>query len=145
MSKILYCSPIWNPALRKNISLLEKIQQRFTKRMAGLQNLSYIERLSQLGALSVENRLVFADLVTAFKAIHGGWASDFGLSLSEASTRSRGIRLLQRRANSKLSSNMFLCRVPSMWNKLPVEILTCSSLPGFKKLLKKHLFLSQVT
>ncbi len=45
LSKIEYCSEVWSPYLKKDIIKLEQVQRRFTKRLPGVQNLSYEERL----------------------------------------------------------------------------------------------------
>jgi len=56
----LDCSVAWNPALTKDIEGLEKVQRRFTKRLPGLQHLTYCQRL-QLESLELQ-RLRF-DLI----------------------------------------------------------------------------------
>ena len=45
---IEYAAPIWSPADVGSCVKLERIQRRFTKRVRGLHNLSYEERLSRL-------------------------------------------------------------------------------------------------
>ena len=40
-----YCSSIWNPYLLHDIDRLETIQRAYTKRLTGLRDKSYNERL----------------------------------------------------------------------------------------------------
>ena len=40
-----YCTVAWNPMLKKDIETLEKVQRRFTKRIPGLKDLTYCQRL----------------------------------------------------------------------------------------------------
>ena len=53
---VSYCSPVWNPVLRQNINLIEHVQCRYTKSIRGLRDLTYSDRLSSLGALTLENQ-----------------------------------------------------------------------------------------
>ena len=51
-----YACEVWNPYLIQDIVTLESVQRRFTKRIPGLESLSYEERLSQLRLDSFETR-----------------------------------------------------------------------------------------
>ena len=44
----MYCSPVWNPWIREDIDIIEKIQQRFIKTIHELKNSTYIQRLRKL-------------------------------------------------------------------------------------------------
>ena len=44
-----YCIQAWNPHLRKDVDMLEKIQRRATKLIPGLRDLTYVERLKECG------------------------------------------------------------------------------------------------
>ena len=139
---LMYCSPVWNSLLQRDIDVIERVQRRFTKRISGLQHLPYEERLRKLNALSLQKLRTFANIITIHKSLRSGMSADFGLSLASASTRSGGTRLVQRRATKKIASSLFYCRAPSTWNKLPISLVlnySKQSLSGFKKSLKKHL------
>ena len=51
-----YGNPVWCPMLRKDIDSIEKIQRNFTKRISGLNNLPYTDRLKALNLPSLEYR-----------------------------------------------------------------------------------------
>ena len=46
----------WDPYLRKDIDMLDKIQRRATKLIPGLRDLRYEERLKECGLTTVETR-----------------------------------------------------------------------------------------
>ena len=58
-----YCSVIWSPVLVKDINALEIVQRQFTKRMPGMSNLTYPQRLLKLNIESLEIRRLRFDLI----------------------------------------------------------------------------------
>ena len=59
------------PMLKKDIETLEKVQRRFTKRIPGLKNLTYCQRLTRLKLDSLELRRVRLDLMLTYKLVFG--------------------------------------------------------------------------
>ena len=60
---ILESSVAWNPYLIKDIKALESVQRRFTKRLQGMEKLTYRQRLRLLEVDSLELRSVRTDLL----------------------------------------------------------------------------------
>ena len=64
-----YCIQAWNPHLRKDINMLEKIQRRATKLIPGLRDLRYEERLKVMWTDSTRNAKIKGDQIDILKDI----------------------------------------------------------------------------
>ena len=62
-----YCIQAWGPQYRKDVELLERVQRRATEMIRGLEHLSYVERLKELGLCSLEQRRFWGDSIVAFQ------------------------------------------------------------------------------
>ena len=51
-----YCIQMWSPQYRRDMDLLERIQRKATKRIHGMEHLSYEDKLRELGLFSLEKR-----------------------------------------------------------------------------------------
>ena len=139
---LMYCSPSWNPCLKTDSNKLERVQRRFTKSIAGLHELSYDERLQSLGALSLHNLRKRTDMLTVYKILHGHIncsPKSLGLLVTSSTTRSGHSRLVRQRAVSRIHGSLFPIRAPSMWNKLPIDIINCKTFGQFKNCLSRFL------
>ncbi len=143
---LMYALSAWNLALQKDIDILERVQKRFTKCIHGMQELSYLERLRKLDALTVANRRTFADMVFIFKCLHGLVnfpPTELGLAIVTSVTRGEGTRLRQKCPNTRSCGNLFCYRAVTSWNKLPMSIITSNSVRSFKLSLHNYLSRSQ--
>jgi len=65
-----YCTPVWSPHTVSNINKIESCQRWFTKRIKGLSNMRYPERLAFLGLETLQARRLKCDLQMCYKVIH---------------------------------------------------------------------------
>ena len=66
-----YCTPVWSPQYNYLTEKVERVQRHFTKRLHGLKNKSYTERLKLIGLQSLERRRLNYDLILTYKILHG--------------------------------------------------------------------------
>jgi len=139
-----YGATVWFPAynLRHNslATKLENILRRYTKRLHGLHELSYSDRLHAINAKSILCRSIRNDLVLFFKYLHGQAC----MSLSRPphkfnsghSTRLATSNYLQLDPVRYPGRYQFwLDRSVKLWGNLPEAITNAPTLSNFKNLL----------
>ena len=136
-----YCVQVWNPFLRKDIDLLEKVQRRTTKRIKGLNNLSYDERLKVCNLPRLEDRRKRGDLIETFKIMKGFEKVPKERFFQRGSNQCRGHseKLFKERPNSRQRQKIFSQRVISEWNALPQRVVDSKTIDQFKNRLDEHL------
>ena len=107
-----YCSPVWSPCTAALVNKVEAVQRRFTKRLDGLNNLSYDERCFRLKIDRLELRRLRIDLITCFKILHGLISlssGDFFSIVSNRSTRGNSYKLFLPDSRVDSRKHFFRC------------------------------------
>jgi ribonuclease P/MRP protein subunit RPP40 len=64
-----YATPVWSPYLKKDIRALERVQRRATKLVVRVKDLTYRERLLQIGIPTLEYRRERADMIQVYRIV----------------------------------------------------------------------------
>ena len=135
-----YCVQAWNPFLKKDIELLEKVQRRATKMVNGCHNLSYERRLQYCGLTTLERRRERGDLIETYKIMTGKVDVPYDRYFTLAhysSTRGHKCKLFKQRVGPR-KKNVFSARVVDKWNSLDEAGVTVETINGFKGYLGKQ-------
>jgi hypothetical protein len=132
-----YASVIWSPYQVNEMNELESVQRRFTKRIAGLCDLPYIERLNRLQLESLEIRLRI-DLLFTYEVLAGltsvDWKSMFTFN-SISITRGPNYKLYAKTSPSNIRHQFFCNRIINVWNNLLATDVNLKSYRAFKTFL----------
>jgi len=99
---------IWSPHLKDNLEAIERVQRRFTKRLPGLNNFTYSERLYRLGIPTLELRRLRSDLIWCYKITFGcinATTTEFLMRRSTSSTRGHRYKLYKQHSSCTARSS----------------------------------------
>ena len=135
-----YNSPVWSPTSKKEISRIEAVQRRFTKRISGMFGLPYYARLKSLNLESLEMRRIRTDLLTVYKLLFGllNTNSEVFFTLrAHAHLRGHPYALEKQRCTSSIRQSFFCNRIVNIWNNLPRDTTDFSSFQRFRRSLSR--------
>jgi len=79
---------------KKEISQIEKVQGRFTKKLRGFRNIEYTERLNRLGLPTLELRRLQLDLIFCYNIVFNLIALTSLITFSSAATQIPEVTLI---------------------------------------------------
>ena len=137
-----YCIQAWNPHLRKDVDMLEKIQRRATKLIPELRDLTYEERLKECGLTTLETRRLRGDQIEVFKILNGyeNIDSNIFFEIKESKiTRGHNYTLVKKQSRLDVRKFSFSQRTINIWNNLSTDCVHASSVIMFKNKIDKYL------
>ena len=136
-----YATPVWNPHKISHKKAIESVQRRATKRVQGLRDLPYPERLTSLGIPTLEYRRLRQDMISVYKLVHQLEdipPSDLLSQDPGGRTRGHPFKLSKDHTRLHRTRQFFRHRVVNTWNSLPSTVVDSPSLNSFKTNLNNH-------
>ena len=118
---------------------MEKVQERATKLVSGMKNLSYSQRLNNLNLYSLERRRLRGDLIEMYKIITGKEGISCQQFFEQArdcyGLRGHSLKLFVNRSRLDCRKYFFSKRLVGEWNRLPQQVVDTPSVNAFKNRL----------
>ena len=136
-SRVEYCCPLWNPTKIADIKAIESIQRHFTRRISGIKNMNYWERLKELRLSSLQRRRERYTIIHVWKILHGICPNDINMVFKESPRLGNRVVLppLTTKATALAKTfydNSFAVKAGKLWNTLPRDVNTQNKLDSFK-------------
>ena len=131
-SRIDYCSQLWSPSQQCEINKIEDLQRQFTKRIDGMEDMEYHERLKKLKMYSQERRRDRYMVILIWKAsmnLIGGYKLEFkgeGTRRGRECTVAEIVRTAPA-AVKRARENSLSVKGARMFNLLPADIRNINS------------------
>ena len=145
-SRLDYCSSLLYGVNKGLITKLQRVQNMAARVIKGTSKYDHITPvLKELHWLPFERRIVFRILVNTFKGLYGKappYICDMVsfLECTRARRSSSQYMLKAHLVKTKYGNRAFKNNSALLWNRLSIEIRSCTSQTVFKKLLKTYLF-----
>ena len=143
-----YCSVLWSPKTLGLIREVENVQRAYTKKISGMENLGYAERLQKLKLYSLERRRDRFAVIYVWRILNNLSPnlddSDSKINLSESGRRGLLCSIPPLRNVSGRLQTMreasFAVSGPRLFNCVPREVREYKgSIDGFKRKLDNFL------
>ena len=143
-----FSTAAWNPWLKCDIDLLEKVQMKAVRAISSLKAKTYPEKLKEIKLMSLETRRTRYDLIQVYKFLNKVdnvnpdiWFKTVGENPARVTRLSNYVlNLVKSRSRLDVRSQFFSQRVVDKWNSLPTDVKTKPSINSFKNALDNYLF-----
>ena len=111
------------------IDCIENVHRRFTKRLPGLHDINYVDRLKSCNIELLELRRIYTDLIMLYKILNGLIYVNMNncLTLSTSNTRGNVCKLVKHYSRLDTRKYFFALRVIDIWNSLSDDIICCTN------------------
>ena len=135
-----YAVCIWSPYQLDDIAKIECVERRFTKRLPGLSNTSYSDRLAVPGLRSLQLRRLHQDLIYTYKILYGLVDLDclkFFLISPNETTRGHVSKLFVCHSRVDVRRHSFGNRIVKIYNSLPATMEAFASSQKFESFIER--------
>jgi hypothetical protein len=147
LSRLDYCSSLFNNITKKDLLRLQKLQNRCARLIYMQPKRTHTSPLlHSLHWLPMAERIQFRTMVQTYKLLQSS-SPEYLSSLLEVHRTSYSLRstaagdsLTVHRSYKQVGDRAYSIIAPRLWNSLPSSIRQAVSVASFKKLLKHHLF-----
>ncbi|XP_068507191.1 uncharacterized protein [Syngnathus scovelli] len=138
-SRLDYCDALFSGVPKSSIKRLQLVQNaaRVLSRTRKCYHITPI--LANLHWLPVHLRCDLKVLLLTYKSLHG-LAPSYLVDLVVPYVPSRNLRSQNASPRAQTMSRAFSIRAPELWNALPMDIRTATSVETFKTCLKTHFY-----
>ena len=143
-----YAAPVWSPHLDNLTKKVEDVQRRATKRLPGMHDLEYPDRLRKLKLPTLAYRRVRGDMIQVYKMLmpikEGGYDRSLPTLLklkSDLGIREVGghnKQIYKGNVKHDLAKYSFNFRVSKPWNSLPQHVIDAPTVKAFEIALDNH-------
>ena len=117
------------------------MQRKFTKRLPGLRNKNYRERLKATNLITLEERRLLNDLILMYKMVYGLVdIQDSIFSYNTGATRGHSLKINHQFARLNIRKFSFVVRTIPIWNSLSEDIVSSASIQIFRTKIEKMNF-----
>ena len=143
-SRLEYCCPIWDPTKIQDIVTLEGIQRSFTSKIVSVAHLDYHDRLKELKMMSLQRRRERYSIITIFKMLNNIAPNDLGITFYTSDRRGIRVKIPSITRDAKMKyitqyDDSFKIRAAKLWNSIPADLTTRTSMETFKPGLTRYL------
>ena len=139
---IEFAVPVWNPSLKGDTDVLERIQHRVTRLVPQLRKISYNDRLKYLDLSSLKERRTRGDLIQVFKIFYNFEKVELckmPIFNSNLTSRGHSKRYFRELCKYTPRQNFLTNRIANEWNILPQDVVDSKSVNEFKEKLDKFM------
>ena len=136
-----YGGSVWIPLYQKDRDRLEKVQQRSTRLVSEIRDMSYEERLRTLELPTLVFRKKRADVLQTFKIVNRLENIDEAKLFQKfeyKQTRGHKHKLSKPRSRLNIRKNSYAVRVINDWNALPSWVVDSTTVNQFKSGISKY-------
>ena len=143
-SLLEYCCPLWNPTKVADIQELENVQKVFTRKILGMSDLNYWERLEKLSLFSLQRRRERYIILHMWKILNSATSNDLNIEFYFRPRLGNLAKIPPCKKNSSkfhwsTYERSFAVMGPKLWNCIPYNINSIQNMDIFKLRLNEFL------